>query len=1180
MKLFKRTNISLLITLLGTGFVLAAPVAHASTVMECPGVNDQLSPDSLDPTKVDNGKTTTQLKPTKNVSTNDECATYMATNGTVNVQNGGSTGNVIVQNSGVVNVQTGGTVNGVITAGNYMEAKDGTSSQYGGVGTVSLSSGSTTGGVLIGDGSTLIANGADIGWVKSAGTTNITGGTINPKGYGLGTPDQEYDAAVEINGGSATLSKVTINASDSDMVQAGVAGIKINGDSNFDGPAANLDITINDHTVVTAIDPLNITRNASAPDGDYTINIADSSFTALQNTNTVSGAGMRVEVAGGTHPVAITTSGSTFTGSTGLEFSTQDAGTSLTDTGSTFKSDNTMTTGTPTAAGVGIFASGNGSVALNKSTVIGLEDGITLDTQATGDGTTLTLANGTNVSAGSGSALHIVNRQNNANAVAHVSIESGSTLAADQSGTIIQADGGAKAQVKADNVALTGNIAATGKDTKLDVYAQNQASITGAFNATTGANLGVGATNASLTGDLGADGAGTQATLQLDQNGVFTGKAQAINGATLYVNGTASGAQLHGAISADASTANVQLQNGAQADGGVALSNGATGTVTVSGAGSLLSRADGAAVDVDKGTATINVLDGGHLQGQDGTLVNVSHGSAKVLLSNTVQAGNMTATDGTLDLTLAGSAQLDGNVSEKNGSVVLADNAVLNGNVVGPNVTVGGAATLNGNLDADSLTMADSGTWKLGNAASQSIDTLAMNGGNVDFNSGNGNFKTLSASSLSGSGGTLSMNVDFNPGGGNDQLQVSTVDGTHGLHVTSVNQGVENPRNDITLVQSNGGDGSFNLVGDGKTDAGIYVYDVKQDGNRWELVQSGTLPPTDPTDPTNPTNPDNGNPANPNGPTNNPIPKPKDLSPAAKTALSVASSLPYAFYGELDTLRQREGDLRMNKAGSGLWVRSFASTNKMAQSAAPAYDLDQYGGAFGADKRFLLSSGGDIYVGGFGSYSYNTSDIDGGSSGRTNSAGTGAYVTWMSQGGWYADGTIKANSFGNELRVVGSDGNRTRGKYDNSGFGGSIEVGKHFNLPNKGYIEPYSQVAAFQGSSVNKTLDNGFRIHDDPTRSVRGQLGFQAGTTFEAGKGYMVQPYVKAAVLREFVNSNHVALNGTTISDNLNGNRALVGLGMQAQLKQSLQVYADVDYTSGGPVDHSVSGDVGVRYAF
>lgn len=1146
MMLFKRAPISLLITLLGTGCALAAPVAQASTVMECPGVSDQFSAGALDPANVDSGKKTTALKPTRNVGTNDECATYMATNGTVNVQIGGTTGNVIVQNGGVVNVQIGGTVNGVIAAGNDMEAKDGMSRQYGGVGTVDLASGSTTAGALIGDGSTLIANGADIGWVKTAGTTTMTGTRINPSEFGLGDAGVQYHAGLEIEGGTTTIQgNSVINMYDAAVVDPTLMGIDVHSDEAYAGrnpiEVHVLDTSVNSGT------GLSITRDASEPDMAYNVDLKNSTFLADTPTGVSgpSGTGAYVSVTGGAQAVTITSANNRYEGSSGLQFISQGASTTFTDTGSTFSADNDQSTQSAYGAGAGIYASGQGQMTLSGSTVRGRGDGILLDNLAKGNGGTVDLTDNTTVTArGDGAALHFANHGNNARAENTVVIESGSTLDASRgNGNIIQGDSGASAQVQAKGVALDGNILARDTGTFLFVDATDQASITGTFSASAGATLALSADGGTFNGGLNGEGADASAKLR--------------------------------------------LSGGARSDGGMTLNNGAQGVVSLSDAGTRLSRADGAAVSVDNSSAIIEVLNGAQLQGQDGTLVNVTNdGSAQVHLWNTVQAGNMTAADGTLDLKIEGNAQLDGNVSTAKGSVVLADNAVLDGEVVGPSVTVGGAATLNGNLEVDTLTVADSGTWKLGNAATESLDTLAMNGGTVDFNSGNGNFKTLSATTLSGSGGTLAMDVDFNPGGGNDQLQAATVNGAHGLKVNS-DQSVEHPRNDITLIQTGGGsNGSFNLVGDGKTDAGIYVYDVKQQGNQWELVQTGTAAvpePTDPTDPTNPVNPTNpADPTNPAHPTTNPnaIPKPKDLSPAAKTALSVAASLPYAFYGELDTLRQREGDLRLNKAGSGLWVRSFATANKMAQSAAPAYDLDQYGGAFGADKRFVLPAGGDVYVGAFGSYSYDSSDIDGGSTGRTNSAGTGAYATWMSQGGWYVDGTVKVNSFGNELRVVGDDGSRTRGKYDNSGFGGSIEVGKHFTLPNKGFIEPYWQIAAFRGSSVDKTLDNGFRIHDDPTRSVRGQLGFQAGTTFEAGKGYLVQPYMKAAVLREFVNSNHVALNGTTISDNLNGNRALVGLGVQAQLKQSLQIYADVDYTSGGPVNHSVSGDLGLRYAF
>ncbi|WP_454691815.1 autotransporter outer membrane beta-barrel domain-containing protein [Achromobacter aloeverae] len=1138
---FKRRELALLLSLLGAGAACAAPEAHAAT--QCPGNQSQFSADALDASKVPAARRAAGGH-TVNVNAGRDCDTFLANGGQLNVQAGGATGNILTQQDGQVVVQNGGTVNGIIAAGNTMQPAAGSPpAAYGQRGDVTLQPHATVAGILIGEDSTLTADGADVGWIKSAGTTTLNDVQIEPSAYALGTPGLQYDAGLEVNGGTTSVSDSVVYMLTDAMDDPHATGIAVHGDNAYAG-GQQIDVHILG-TAVTSGTALSIARDGAAPDEAYDVELKGSRFLGEGPAGGPSGTGAYVSVTGGTQAVAIVSEKNVFEGSSGLQFIASDGNTRFTDTGSRFSGDNAQATQNPHGAGVGIYAAGNGQLALSGSTVRGKNDGIQLDTLAGGDGATLSLTDGTHVQGTGGAALHIVNHGGNADAVAHVLIASGSTLdTAQGNGDIIQADGGGKADVTADAVALNGNIAAADTDTALDVYARNGASLTGAFSAAGGATLGMGAADARLNGTVEAGGAGTHAIVQLDAGGVL--------------------------------------------DGGVALSGKAQGTVSVAGAGSLLSRADGAAVEVDDSDATIAVRDGGRLQGRDGMLVNVADGgSAQVLLADTTQQGDMAASaDSRLDLTLAGSAVLDGNVSGKNGSVVLRDHARLNGDVGSPAVVVADAATLNGDLDGGSLTLAGEGTWELGGAPTENLDTLVMNGGDVDFNSGAGGFKTLKAASLGGAGGTLSMNVDFNPGGGNDLLQVDTVDGAHGLRVNA-DQGVAHPRNDITLVQAGGGAGSFRLVGDGKTDAGIYVYEVRQNGGQWQLVQTGTVSPTDPTDPTNPSdptnpvNPDNPvNPVNPADPRNDPIPKPRDLSPAAKTALSMASSLPYAFYGELDTLRQREGDLRMNKAGSGVWVRSFANSNKMAQSTAPAYRLDQYGGAFGADRRFALSSGGDVYAGGFGSYSYDTSAIDGGSTGRVNSVGVGAYATWLSQGGWYVDGALKANSFGNELRVVGSDGARSRGKYDRPGYGGSVEAGRHFDLSGKGYVEPYTQIAAFQAGSAGKTLDSGFRIHDAPTRSVRGQLGFQAGAAFTTGKGYLIQPYVKAAVLREFVNSNRVSLNGATLSDNLNGNRALVGMGLQAQFKRNLQVYADVDYTSGGPVDHSVDGDLGLRYVF
>ncbi|MFC4273583.1 autotransporter outer membrane beta-barrel domain-containing protein, partial [Achromobacter aloeverae] len=166
------------------------------------------------------------------------------------------------------------------------------------------------------------------------------------------------------------------------------------------------------------------------------------------------------------------------------------------------------------------------------------------------------------------------------------------------------------------------------------------------------------------------------------------------------------------------------------------------------------------------------------------------------------------------------------------------------------------------------------------------------------------------------------------------------------------------------------------------------------------------------------------------------------------------------------------------------------------------------------------------------------------------------------------------------LRVVGSNGVPARGHYNTPGYGTSLEVGKHIDLGRKRFVEPYGEVEGFIASGANDKLDSGFKIHNGATKSTQGEIGVLAGTHFELGKGYEVQPYLKTAVVREFVNDNNVTLNGTRIKDDLSGNHVLVGTGVAVQLKQNLQAHLDVDYTSGGPIKHTTDINLGVRYVF
>ncbi|ALM84693.1 autotransporter outer membrane beta-barrel domain-containing protein [Bordetella sp. N] len=1122
------------------------------------------------------------------------------------IGNNGISGNVIVQNNGALTVKSGGIVYGYALAGGGLQASDDLriAGPYGGAGSVVVEAGGQLDAALIGDDSTLTVGSAapgaaqaSVGWIKTSGATTINDSIVSTslaedfsnRNPGA-NPQSMYNGALQVSGNKTTVTDSTISADSATLLAHGVV---VQADNVT--PGANpsfIELDMKDTKVSGNIDGMFVQDDAGPNDVPILVNVtgttqAQSSFTANAGAavdvrrNAAAGAAWNINI-----------DNSTLTGGAGVTATSSQAGpTNMTFTRTAITA-NTTAPGNTRARGVGVYTAGNVNVTLDNGTTVSgnttpvtgvtnQADGLAVDSlSGVTLAPTIVIKGGSSIIGGvNGAAIHVLDRSNASPAAANITISGGSTLQAGSGNTrIIQVDTGGRANVSTDTVNLTGDVSASGANAQLQLDAGAGSIITGTFSADTAAALTLTATNATLNGNVNADGAGTTAAIGVLSSGVLNGNVTATNGTTLAVSGDGAGGMVNGAINAsgaspttinlsntaqvtgpitiDGSTATINLASGAQALGGLALKNGATGTqVVVDGAGSLLSNGGNTAISVDGTGTTANIYlqNGGRLDAAAGNpLVNVTNAAlANVTLDNTTQAGDLTQ-DATSKL----------------------------------NVTLQNNATLTGNLATSALAVNSGSTWRVGNQISQSVGDLSMNGGTIDFNSGTGPFKIVTASSLNGSG-NLNMGVDFKPGASNDQLNIDgQANGSFGINANAQDQGVEDPRNNIPMVFTQGGNAQFAILADGgKVDAGIYTYTLQKAGDDWVLVRSGTqpVPPPDPTNPAapiptpTPTSTPTGEPTPTPAPA--PLPAPEDLSPAAKTALSMSAALPYAFYGELGTLRQRQGDLRMNKTDSGLWARSYSTFNQIAKSAAPPFQLNQYGGSLGADKRFLLSSG-DLYVGGFGSYSYNTLDIDGGSTGRINSYGGGAYATWMLSNGWYLDSVLKANNFDNELRVVGSSGSNARGKYSTPGFGGSIELGKHIDIGNNGFIEPYMQWAGFVAKSASETLDNNFRAHYGTAKSVQGQIGMLVGNNFEFKNGVIVQPYIKGAVIREFINNNRVTLNGTEFTQDMSGNRMLVGLGVATQLKPNLQIHLDTDYSTGGPINNSTNINFGVRYAF
>lgn len=528
------------------------------------------------------------------------------------------------------------------------------------------------------------------------------------------------------------------------------------------------------------------------------------------------------------------------------------------------------------------------------------------------------------------------------------------------------------------------------------------------------------------------------------------------------------------------------------------------------------------------------VLDASHVEGQNGSAIAVgTAGNApatariEVLNGSTLKAGNGTLVDigarGTADILVSASA-LEGDINVAEGG--------------SGRLTLANQATLKGRLEnLDHLALNSGGQWTM--VGDARLNDLAMDGGTVKFGE-NDEFYTLQVASLEGNG-TFIMNVDF-ADGQSDLLQVTgNATGDHQIRVTSTGK---DPLSDtqLHLVETGAGsDANFSLAG-GPVDLGTYAYGLVQRGNDWYL--DATM---------------------------------RSLSNGTKTVLALANTAPTVWYGELNTLRSRMGEVRRNDGAAGAWMRSYGNQYN-ASTSGFGYKQRQQGLSFGADGRLPFGDGNWL-AGVSAGYSNSDLNLQGGNSGSVDSYHIGAYATWLDpQSGYYFDGVAKLNRYQNRADVLLSDGSKTKGDYSNHGIGVSLEAGRHLKLDNGYFIEPYAQLAAMTIEGQSYHLANGMQASGEDTRSLQGKLGATIGRTFDYGQGRMVQPYVRAAGAHEFVNGNRVKINGNRFHNDLAGSRAELGAGVVAAWTDNWQVHAEFDYANGERLEQPWGASIGVRY--
>ncbi|WP_145582772.1 autotransporter outer membrane beta-barrel domain-containing protein [Yersinia thracica] len=485
--------------------------------------------------------------------------------------------------------------------------------------------------------------------------------------------------------------------------------------------------------------------------------------------------------------------------------------------------------------------------------------------------------------------------------------------------------------------------------------------------------------------------------------------------------------------------------------------------------------------------------------------------------------------------------------------------------------------------------------YNAANHASATIDDLILNGGEVAFQSGTGShYTSLNIGTLSGSGSFL-FNTSIAEGKGNF-VTIANASGLHKVMVNDSGAEITAPgETTLDLIHDLSGHAQFTLASLSganitEIDGGTYVYGLNKwdnsaraGGNLWYLgstLDAGLEPEPEPEGPTAPLEPEPEVPV-----TIEPGPAPIEpgtkTTPSTDAVLSMASANQFIFDGELQNLRLRKGDLNNSKGdNASVWGRYLTNNTRVSAAHDAAYRLQQDGFEIGADKVFSLSSG-QLVLGGFTSYSNNSVKHARGGNSKIDSYSLGAYGSYFDNSGYYIDTVLKANRFKNSLNANMTNGGSVQSDYNQSAVGGSVEAGYHYKLSDNWFVEPYARASYFTAQAKDIALSNGMKANIDNNRSAKGELGTHVGTKFDLKNGAIIRPYAKVAIEREFITSNTVIINQfNDFNNDLSGNTAKYGLGMDVNLTKQTTVYAEANYRKGTYVESPVMANIGFRVNF
>lgn len=300
-------------------------------------------------------------------------------------------------------------------------------------------------------------------------------------------------------------------------------------------------------------------------------------------------------------------------------------------------------------------------------------------------------------------------------------------------------------------------------------------------------------------------------------------------------------------------------------------------------------------------------------------------------------------------------------------------------------------------------------------------------------------------------------------------------------------------------------------------------------------------------------------------------------------AFNGANTMAALYWGGLEDLRKRLGEVREQKDMYGAWASAMGGVSHLKNFPGLRTRLNGFRLNVGADKKVS-----DTWlVGGY--FRFATGDervrtsYSGPSHADVHSEGISLYATKIWDSGAYMDFVASGDLFHQEVRGTMIGGRAFKGSFSAWGWGLSAEAGHQLRFGEKEqwFVEPSVQLAYYRAQGEDYTLDNGMRVDDETAGGLTGRAGTLIGRRFYDESGvFDGDAYIRTGVIHQFGGGHDSVINGSRFEINGLGTRWYAGVGGEIRVGRDAKIYGYAETQHGNRYSTEIEGRVGFKVLF